>query len=100
VIKILLAVVEFRCRHSVTGNGWRLHAVPTEEGIDVKPLMYEVPKGFVDHEKPPADVAEALMLCHRHERGRNFATSATALRSAGHLENVKPGTAADVSYKS
>jgi len=26
--------------------------------------------------------------------------TATALRSAGHLENVKPGTAADVSYKS
>jgi len=25
---------------------------------------------------------------------------ATALRSAGHLENVQPGTAADVSYKS
>jgi len=24
----------------------------------------------------------------------------TALRSAGHLENVQPGTAADVSYKS
>jgi hypothetical protein len=72
----------------MTPNGWRLHAVPTEGGIDVKPLMCEVPKGFVHHEKPPADVAKALLACHRHERGRDFATSLKYTQVYYHFNSI------------
>ena len=54
-----------------------------EGGIDVKPLMREVPKSFVHQMKPPADTAEALFACRRHERGWDFAASFKAWRWAG-----------------